>query len=94
MKMILSIALTAFILNGCGESADQYQSLIDEYKNVMCIGMDPNVPMSEKTVALNRQVELNEEYKQVLLKLSAKEQQNLTMRWAKAVAEVSEGKCP
>ncbi|MCH2133524.1 MAG: hypothetical protein MK116_07225 [Phycisphaerales bacterium] len=94
MKTILCLAVTTIILAGCGDSADQYQGLIDEYKHVMCVGMDPNASMTAKTEALNRQLELNQEYQLALQSLPPEAQQKLIMAWTKVMAEVADGNCP
>ena len=49
--------------------------------------------MSDKTQALSRQLELNKEYEEALKNLSNEEKSKLMMNWAKALAEVADGKC-
>jgi hypothetical protein len=93
-KALLILFIASLTLAGCGGSASDYQSLVDEYKNVMCTGMDPNATMTAKTEALSRQLALNEEYKDALNSLPLKEKQALMMAWAKAMAEVADGNCP
>ena len=94
MKFLMSLFIASVALAGCGNYADQYQAIVDEYKKVCCIGMDPNASMTAQTEALSRQLELNTVYQQALLSLPAKEQQALMMAWAKAMAEVADGNCP
>ena len=92
---ILAALLVAFTLvASCGKKATEYDSLIKEYKKVLCINMDQNNhSMSEKTQALTRQLELNKEYEEAIKTLSTEEKSKLMMNWANALAEVSEGKC-
>ncbi len=94
MKFMISLFVASLTLAGCGNSADQYQAIVDEYKKVCCIGMDPNASMTAKTEALNRQMELNTVYQQAIASLPPKEQQALLMAWSKAMAEVADGNCP
>ena len=93
-KALPILFIASLALAGCGGSASDYQSLVDEYKDVMCIGMDPNATMTAKTEALSRQIALNEEYLKAINSLGLKEKQALMMAWAKAVAEVADGNCP
>ena len=94
LKFLMSLFVASLTLAGCGNSADQYQAIVDEYKKVCCIAMDPNASMTVKTEALSRQMELNAVYQQALASLPTKEQQALLMAWSKAVAEVADGNCP
>ena len=77
-----------------GPGADSYQSLVDEYKRVTCIAMNPNASITAKTEAVSRQMQLNVEYQQALNSLPPDGKQKLMMAWAKAMAEVADGDCP
>jgi uncharacterized lipoprotein YehR (DUF1307 family) len=83
----LSIAIT-----GCGKKASTYDSLIKEYKKCVSTGLDKNAALSDKTKALQRQLELNKEYETALKTLSQEEAAKLMAAWANAMAEASEGK--
>ena len=92
LKFIVSLFVACLTLAGCSNSAYQYQAIVDEYKKVCCIGMDPNSSMTAKMEALSRQMELNNTYQLALESLPTKEQQALMMAWA--TAEVADGNCP
>ena len=97
MRKMISIfgvvVLFMTLLAGCSKEASDYDHLLKEYKEVVCIGMDTHSSMSEKTSALERQLELNSEYEKALKVLSKKEQSKLIMNWSKVMAEVADGKC-
>ena len=94
LKKFYILVLAPMVLIGCdGSSADQYQWIVDEYKEVLCIGYDRNASMTAKTEALGRQLQLNEEYKKALASLSLGDQQVLLLAWTKALAEVVDGDC-
>lgn len=90
---ILSALITLFLIS-CGAKSDKYDSLVNEYKKVLCIGFDTtNESMSEKTQALQRQQELNKELEKAYNELEGEEESKLRMKVANAMAEVSDGKC-
>nr|NQU90808.1 hypothetical protein [Bacteroidota bacterium] len=94
VKVFGVLLIVSALLMSCAKKASDYDALVKEYKKVACIGMvDKNASMSEKANALERQLELNEEYKKALKTLSSKEQAKLLMAWSKAMAEVADGKC-
>lgn len=93
MKKIPVLVVSLLILfSRCGKSAKDYKYIVDEYKNVMCIGMN-NSSLTEKTKALQRQQELNKEFEEALKNLSVEEQGKLEMEMSIALANVAEGKC-
>jgi len=98
MKKIISMCLMVFLFCSCGSSskAQSFQYIVDEYKQVICVNMnqDSSVSMTDRTKALNRQLELNKEYEEALLKLSNAEKSKLIMSWALAVSEAADGNCP
>ena len=88
------ILLASAILTSCGKKASNYEGIVKEYKKVLCVGMDKNNnSMSDKTKALQRQLELNKEYEEALKNLSVDEQPKLMMSMANAMAEAADGKC-
>jgi len=98
MKKIILMCLMVFLFWSCGSGskAQSFQYIIDEYKQVVCINMnqDTSVSMTDRTKALNRQLELNKEYEQALRKLSDSEKSKLMMSWALVMSEVADGNCP
>jgi hypothetical protein len=94
MTIFWAILFASTIFIGCGKKASDYEGIIKEYKKVYCIGMyKNNESMSDKTKALQRQLELNKEYEEALKNLSADEKSKLMMSWANAMAEVADGNC-
>jgi hypothetical protein len=98
MKKLMTIfgviIFSSAILTSCGKKASNYEGIVKEYKKVLCVVMDKNNnSMSDKTKALQRQLELNKEYEEALKNLSQDEKSKLMMSWANALAEVSDGKC-
>ena len=94
MTIFGAILIAATILTSCGKKASDYENIIKEYKEVACVVMDKNNnSMSDKTKALQRQLELNKEYEEAIKNLSLEEKSKLMMSWANALAEVSDGKC-
>ena len=95
MKKLLISSILILTIYSCGDgtSATSFQHIIDEYKSVMCVGFSSSASMTERTNALARQLELNKEYEEALLKLSDSEKSKLIMSWAKALAEVTDGDC-
>lgn len=89
----LILGTSILILVSCGQKADDYQNLIDEYKDIICISQDSTASLSAKTSALSRQLELQKEYTNALSKLSNDEKAKFMMKWSVAMAEASEGKC-
>lgn len=85
--------LVSLLISGCGKKAEDYESIVSEYKKVVCVGMSQSSSLSEKTQALQRQQELNKEYQDAINNLSNEEKSKLMLSWAKALAEASEGKC-
>jgi hypothetical protein len=92
-KTLATILLFTALITGCGKKASDYNYLVKEYKEVVCIGMDQNASMTEKNQALQRQMELNTEYEKALESLSQKEKAKLILAWSHAMAEVSDGNC-
>lgn len=93
-ETMLAILIAGIMLVSCGgPSAADYQHIIDEYKEVLCIGMNPT-SFTAQTEAFERQLELNDEYLKSLAKLSTKEKQKFQMQWAKILAQVADGDCP
>ena len=95
MKKLLISSILSLTIYSCGDgtSAETFQYIIDEYKSVLCVNQSSSASMTERTNALTRQLELNEEYKEALLKLSDSEKAKLMMSWAKALSEVADGDC-
>ena len=95
MKLVTKLLLGSsfLILISCGKKADDYQNLIDEYKDVICISQDPSASLSGKASALNKQLELQKEYTDALGELDNEEKTKFMMKWSVALAEASEGKC-
>ncbi|NVJ88985.1 MAG: hypothetical protein HWD82_06050 [Flavobacteriaceae bacterium] len=94
MTIFGAILIVATILTSCGKKASDYDSIVKEYKDILCVVMDKNNnSMSDKTKALQRQQELNKEYEEALKNLSQEEKSKLMMSWANSLAEVSDGKC-
>ncbi len=88
------ILFASAILTSCGKKASDYEGITKEYKKVLCVVMDKNNnSMSDKTKALQRQLELNKEYEEAIKNLSPDEKSKLMMSWANIMAEVSDGKC-
>tara|TARA_B110000196_G_C20693550_1_gene451943 strand:- start:208 stop:504 length:297 start_codon:yes stop_codon:yes gene_type:complete len=98
MKKIILMCLMIFSFWSCGSgpSAESFQYIVDEYKQVICVHMDKNssASMSDRTKALSRQIELNKEYEEALLKLSDAEKSKFMMSWALVLSEVVDGNCP
>ncbi len=55
--------------------------------------MDVNSSISDKTAAVAKQSELNQEFQKALGELEMEEVAKLNMMMANALAEVSQGKC-
>ena len=92
--IILGVILfTSMTITSCGKKASDYENIIKEYKEVLCIGMNSNSSTSDKSKALERQLELNKEYEAALKDLSQDEQSKLMMSWSTAVSEGMTGKC-
>ena len=64
MKKIIIISFLILMICNCGSgtSAVSFQHIIDEYKEVLCVNQSSSSSISEKTKALERQLELNSEY--------------------------------
>jgi hypothetical protein len=98
MTIFGAILFASVILTSCGKKASDYDTLVKEYKQVLCTVMSSTqgkegASMSDATKALQRQQELNKEYEEAIKNLSGDEQSKLMMNWANALAEVSDGKC-
>jgi hypothetical protein len=93
MTIFGAILFASVILTSCGKKASEYEKLTKEYKNVLCIGMGNWSSLSDKTKALQRQLELNKEYEEALKSLPQDEKAKLMMSWANIMAEVADGKC-
>ena len=95
MTILGAFMIASVVLTSCGDekSAENFQYIIDEYKSVLCISQSSSASITEKTKALTRQSELNEEYNEALLKLSDSEKSKLMMSWSKSLFEVSDGDC-
>ena len=95
MKILGAFMISSVVLTSCGDekSAETFQYIIDEYKSVLCISQSSSASMTEKSRALTRQLELNEEYQEALLKLSDSEKAKLMMSWSTSLFEVSDGDC-
>jgi len=94
MVFIGAIIVASVLFSSCGKKASDYENLVKEYKQVLCVGMGKKGnSLSDKTQALSRQLELNKEYEEALKNLSNEEKSKLMMNWAKALAEVADGKC-
>lgn len=93
LKSTLILGSCFLILVSCGKKAEDYQNLIDEYKDIICISQDSTASLSAKTSALSRQLELQKEYTDALSDLDNEEKTKFMMKWSVAIAEASEGKC-
>lgn len=94
VTIIGAIIVASVLFSSCGKKSSDYDNLIKEYKQVLCVGLGKNSnSLSDKTQALTRQLELNQEYAEALKNLSDEEKAKLMMKWAKALAEVADGKC-
>jgi hypothetical protein len=93
MKKIIFTLATVALLTSCSKTADDYKSIVTEYKKVACTAMDPNSSLSDKTAAVAKQSELNQEFQKALGELEMEEVAKLNMMMANALAEVSQGKC-
>ena len=91
-KIIFTLAAVA-LLTSCSKTADDYKSIVTEYKKVACTAMDVNSSLSDKTAAVAKQNELNQEFQKALSELEMEEVAKLNMMMANALAEVSQGKC-
>lgn len=77
-------------ISGCGKKASDFDPLITEYKQCLETAMDQTSSLSEKTKALQRQLELNNEYQSALQALGSGERQKLMMKWAVMLSEVAD----
>lgn len=93
MKKIIFTLATIALLSSCSKKADDYKSIVAEYKKVACTAMDMNSSLTDKTAAVARQNELNQEFQKALSELEMEEVAKLNMMMANALAEVSQGKC-
>lgn len=93
MKKSLVILATTLLFASCAKKADDYKSLVEEYKSVACTALDMNASLSDKTKAVTRQNELNQEFQNALKELDMEEVSKLNMMMASALADASQGKC-
>lgn len=89
----ITLGISLLLLVSCGKKADDYKSLITEYKDIICISQNPNSSLTDKTNALSRQLELQKEYTDALSELDNDEKAKFMMQWSVALSEASEGKC-
>jgi len=81
------------ILNSCGKKASDYDHLINEYKDIICISKDTNATMTQKTEALQRQLSLQNEYINALKDLSNEEKATFMLNWSSALAKANDDYC-
>lgn len=81
------------MLHSCGKKASDYDHLINEYKNIICISKDTNATMTQKTQALQKQLNLQNEYMNALNDLNNDEKAKFMMNWSAALAEANDGYC-
>lgn len=91
-RIIFTLSLIA-LLSSCSKKADDYKSLVEEYKSVACTAIDMNASISDKTKAVARQNELNQEFQNALKELDMEEVSKLNMMMATALSDASQGKC-
>ncbi|MCS3685394.1 hypothetical protein GGP62_003077 [Salinibacter ruber] len=87
-----------FSVVGCGggKSADDYQGLIDDYEEALCVNASSNSSASatERTEALERQQEIQKELQAALEELPREEKSALRMDMSKVMAKAGDGNCP
>ena len=90
-----AIVIASSILASCGEKkASDYEELTKEYKEVLCIAVGgTDASLSEKSKALQKQMDLNVKYEEALKSLSQDEKSKLMLSWANAMLEASAGQC-
>ena len=93
MKKTFFILALAMILASCSKKAEDFKSIVDEYKTVVCTAMDMNSSLSDKTKAAARQNELNQEFQKAQSELEMEEVSKLNLMMASALADASQGKC-
>lgn len=91
-KIIFTLSLIA-ILSSCSKKAEDFKALTEEYKTVLCTAIDTTSNLSDKTRAVARQNELNQELQKALSDLETEEASKLSMMIATALADASQGKC-
>jgi len=89
-----AIVIASSILASCGKKASDYEKLTKEYKEVLCItAVGTDASLSEKSKALQKQMDLNVKYEEALKSLSQDEKSKLMLSWANAMYEASAGQC-
>lgn len=90
---IILLLFACLILNSCGKKASDYDHLINEYKDIICISKDTNATMTQKTEALQRQLSLQNEYINALKDLSNEEKAKFMLNWSAALSKANDGDC-
>ena len=97
MKKGITLSAVLFsvtlLLSSCGKKASDYDNLVKEYKDVMCVSARGGASMEDMAKALEKQAKLNEELKAATENLSDEEKVKLASSLAKVFQEISEGKC-
>ena len=89
----MAFVFASSILASCGKEASDYEKLTKEYKEVLCIAGETDASLSEKSKALQKQIELNVKYEEALKSLSQDEKSKLMLSWSNAMLEASTGQC-
>jgi hypothetical protein len=91
-RIIFTLSLIA-LFSSCSKKAEDYKAIVSEYKTVICTAMDTSASLSDKTRAVARQNELNQEIQKAQGELELEEVSKLNMMIATALADASQGKC-
>jgi len=86
------VAGLCLLMSGCGKMASQYDHLVSQYKQELCLAYRTRVA-DEKAKAVERVAQLTKDYETALTGLSATEQAKLSLKWSMAQADASQGKC-
>lgn len=93
MKSTITLLAVIIIFSSCSKKAEDYKAIVSEYKTVICTAMDTSASLSDKTRAVARQNELNQEIQKAQGELELEEVSKLNMMMATALADASQGKC-
>jgi len=93
-SVLLSVFAGGCLLfgSGCGKVASQYDTLVTQYKQELCLAYRSKVA-DEKKKSRERQAQLTKDYEAALASLSATEKAKLELKWSVAQAEASQGNC-
>jgi|LauGreDrversion4_2_1035121.scaffolds.fasta_scaffold634150_2 hypothetical protein len=93
MKRSITLLAAIIIFSSCSKKAEDFKAIAEEYKTVLCTALDTTSNLSDKTRAVARQNELNQELQKALGELEMEESSKLSMMMATALADASQGKC-